>query len=92
MVFNDAAKGRFMSSEPSYPKDGAVGSGTDEPLNETLRHAAAAKEASKASRERSARRGWVTGAAVGVGSAAVVAALLYARSSRRSDRGGNDES
>ena len=75
-----------MSSEPSYPKDAKVGSG--ESLNETLQHAVTAKEAEKRSEERAggSTRSFVRGAAVGVGSAALVAALLYARSSRRSDK------
>ncbi len=73
-----------MSSEPTYPKDAAVG---DAKLNETLKSAAAAKEAGKRA-EGSGRttRRIVTGAAVGIGSAALVAALLYANRSRKSDK------
>lgn len=85
-----------MSSEPSYPKDEKVG---EKPrLNETLSHALTAKEAetraaeAKAEEEASDKKGstrsFVRGAAVGVGSAALVAALLYARrSGRDKDKG-----
>jgi hypothetical protein len=78
-----------MSSEPSYPKDAAVSTGSDE-INETLRHALTAKaaEASSAEGEKGGGRTRfiVKGAAVGIGSAALVAALLYANRSRRSDK------
>jgi hypothetical protein len=78
------AKGHTMSSEPSYPKDAAVG---DPPrLNETLGAAVTAKEAEQAGKEKSSTRSFVRGAAIGVGSAAVVAALLYANRSRKGDR------
>lgn len=74
-----------MSSEPSYPKDAPVGDPAK--LNETLGVAVSAKEAAKQA-EQSGRstRTWVKGAAVGVGSAALVAALLYANRSRRNDK------
>ena len=78
-----------MSTEPSFPEDAKVGAGA-ESLNETLRHAVTAKEAEQRSKEAGSgggrTRSFVKGAAVGVGSAALVAALLYARSSRRSDK------
>jgi alkylation response protein AidB-like acyl-CoA dehydrogenase len=61
-----------MSRPPSYPKDAAIGeSGNDVP--ET------GAEGSKRTRHM------VTGAAIGIGSAAIVAALLYAKK-RKSDR------
>lgn len=76
-----------MAKEPTYPKDAKVGEGSEE-MNETLREAVTRKEAQSASGQKSGgrSRAWVTGAAVGVGSAAVVAALLYANRSRRADR------
>lgn len=76
-----------MSNEPSYPKDAAVGDPSAEG-GETLDVARSAKEATK-SGEKSSNftRNFVAGAAVGVGSAALVAALLYANRSRRSDKG-----
>ncbi|HEY0115782.1 MAG TPA: hypothetical protein VGB54_08680 [Allosphingosinicella sp.] len=75
-----------MSSEPSYPKDAAVGDASKQ--NETLNVAVTAKEAEREAGKSGHRtRTFVTGAAVGVGSAAIVAALLYANRSRRPDRG-----
>jgi len=74
-----------MPSEPSYPKDAAPG---DAKLNETLSHAVTAKEAERnaaeADKPKGSTRSFVRGAAVGVGSAALVAALLYANSRRSS--------
>jgi hypothetical protein len=76
-----------MSSEPSFPKDAAVG---DPPkLNETLGAAVTAKEAEEAAaKDKGSTRSFVRGAAIGVGSAALVAALLYANNRvRRGDKG-----
>jgi predicted phage gp36 major capsid-like protein len=80
-----------MSSEPSYPRDASVG---DAKLNETLSHAVTAKQAEERAAEagdkpKGSARSFVRGAAVGVGSAALVAALLYANRSRFS---GSDKS
>jgi hypothetical protein len=86
-----------MSQDPEFPQEAAVGANpaaasNAAPLNETLSHAVTAKQAEQRSAEKAEKEGaghrsrWVTGAAIGVGSAAVVAALLYARSHRRSDR------
>jgi hypothetical protein len=64
-----------MSRKPSYPKDAAVG---DAP--------AGGDEASQTGIPASKRnKHLATGAAIGIGSAAIVAALLYARK-RKSDR------
>ncbi|HEX8624279.1 MAG TPA: hypothetical protein VF782_04285 [Allosphingosinicella sp.] len=61
-----------MSRQPSYPKDAAVGEAADDP--------------DKAGAEGSKRtKHLVTGAAIGIGSAAIVAALLYAKK-RKTDR------
>jgi len=74
-----------MSTEPSYPKDAKVGDPS--PLNETLGVAVSAKEAEqRVESSKGGTRSWVKGAAVGVGSAALVAALLYANRSRRGDK------
>ncbi len=74
-----------MSSEPSYPKDASVGDPA--PLNETLGAAVTAKEAEeRAGKDKGSTRSFVRGAAIGVGSAALVAALLYARNSWKGDR------
>jgi hypothetical protein len=78
-----------MSSEPTFPKDAAVG---DPPkLNETLTAAVTAKEAEEAATGKAkgstSTRSFVRGAAIGVGSAALVAALLYANTrTRKGDR------
>ena len=60
----------------------------DEPADEApsiLEEAQAAKASTKKS-GASRKRQLVTGAAIGVGSAALVAALLYASRSRKSDK------
>jgi hypothetical protein len=59
-----------MSREPSYPKDAAVGDSAD------------GKEGGEGSKRT---KHLVAGAAIGIGSAALVAALLYANRSRKSD-------
>ncbi len=73
-----------MSSEPSYPEDSPVGDPSK--LNETLNVAVAAKETEERATKKGSARSFVRGAAIGVGSAALVAALLYANRSRRGDR------
>jgi hypothetical protein len=60
-----------MSREPSYPKDAAVG------------ESAEGKEDGEGSKRT---KHLVAGAAIGIGSAALVAALLYANRSRKTDR------
>ena len=67
-----------MAREPSYPDDAPVG----DPAAK-----AADKGEGKAEGGRRTRH-LVTGAAIGIGSAALVAALLYANRSRK---GGSDE-
>ena len=59
-----------MSREPSYPKDAAVGDPAE------------GKEAGEGSKRT---KHLVAGAAIGIGSAALVAALLYANRSRKND-------
>ncbi|HEX8363707.1 MAG TPA: hypothetical protein VD887_06635 [Allosphingosinicella sp.] len=65
-----------MAREPSYPEDAPVGGESE---------AAQAAAAAKASDPRRTRH-LVAGAAIGIGSAALVAALLYANRSRKGDR------
>ncbi len=60
-----------MSRDPSYPKDAAVGDAAD------------GKEAGEGSKRT---KHLMAGAAIGIGSAALVAALLYANRSRKGDR------
>ncbi|MBX3561838.1 MAG: hypothetical protein KF780_08490 [Sphingomonas sp.] len=70
-----------------------MSSDSTEPEDETpsiLEEAAAAKaRADKAAGTKRTRQ-IVTGAAIGVGSAALVAALLYANRARKGDRGGKN--
>ncbi len=61
-----------MSREPTYPKDAAVG-------------AEAAEGADRGQNNRRNKQ-LVKGAAIGIGSAAIVAALLYANRSKRDDK------
>ena len=68
-----------MSREPSYPKDAPVGSA---PESEAAERAASAKTV-----DPKRKKPFVsTGVAVGIGSAAIVAALLYTNRSRKNDR------
>ena len=63
-----------MAREPSYPDDAPVAPPAG----------AAAPDEKKPAAGRT--RHLVTGAAIGIGSAALVAALLYANRSRKTDR------
>jgi len=65
-----------MSRNPSYPKDAAIGDGAKGGEDKGPE---AGAEGSKRTKHL------VTGAAIGIGSAAIVAALLYAKK-RRNDR------
>jgi hypothetical protein len=62
-----------MSRQPSYPKDAAVGD------------AAAAGE-DRGGEPSKRTKHLMTGAAIGIGSAAIVAALLYANRNRKNER------
>ena len=68
-----------MSEEPTFPKDAAVGAGAAKQQAET---AAAGGQDSDARRKKYVK----TGFAVGIGSAAIVAALLYANRGKKNDR------
>jgi hypothetical protein len=68
-----------MSRQPSYPKDAAVGDKADPAAAESGAADTAAPESSRRTKQL------VAGAAIGIGSAAIVAALLYAKK-RKSDR------
>jgi hypothetical protein len=59
-----------MAREPSYPKDAAIGAEPDD------------AEAPGKAGESKRTKHIVAGAAIGIGSAALVAALLYANRSR----------
>ena len=71
-----------MSRQPTYPKDAAVG-GEAAAAGGTSADSAAAPDKGGESSKRT--KHLVTGAAIGIGSAAIVAALLYAKK-RKADR------
>jgi hypothetical protein len=70
-----------MSDEPSYPKDASVDGGTAESSPQSAPQQTAAP--------RRKKQFVKTGVAVGIGSAAIVAALLYANRSKRGDKENN---
>ena len=70
-----------MSRKPSYPKDAPVGG----PAAEGRDGGDPAPAADQAGEGSKRTKHLVTGAAIGIGSAAIVAALLYAKN-RRNDR------
>ena len=67
-----------MAKEPEYPEDAPV-----EPIEGAPQQAAASAKAVDPARKRQLVR---AGVAVGIGSTAIVAALLYANRSRKGDR------
>ena len=70
-----------MAREPSYPEDAPVGEPAGKEAGTGSPGAAAGDKAEGSKRTRHI----VTGAAIGIGSAALVAALLYANRSRKGD-------
>ena len=68
-----------MSHEPSYPKDAAVAGA---PASEAAERAASAQTVDPRRKNQIVK----TSVAVGIGSAAIVAALLYANRGRKTDR------
>lgn len=79
-----------MPADPSVPKAATTAKKT--PKSEPLEAAVIAKEAEeKAEKPRSNTSSFVRGAAVGVGSAALVAALLYANRSRKDSKDSKDK-
>ena len=78
-----------MAREPSYPDDAPIGKPADKaaPVEAAGSDSDDKAPDDKAGESRRTRH-MVTGAAIGIGSAALVAALLYANRSRK---GGNDE-
>ena len=70
-----------MDREPTYPEDAAVGQAAAEPAQ-----ASDANEGTGSTTGPNRTKHLMTGAAIGIGSAALVAALLYANRSRKGDR------
>jgi len=67
-----------MKDQPSYPDDSPVGN----PIGNTSESESSADEKSESGRTRQI----MTGAAIGIVSAALVAALLYANRSRKTPK------
>jgi hypothetical protein len=73
-----------MSDEPTYPKEAVVGAGASEQhANEPSTHQSGADAEGDGRRKKYVK----AGVAVGIGSAAIVAALLYANRGKKHDRG-----
>jgi hypothetical protein len=78
-----------MSRPPSYPKDAGIGSESREGGSSeasTSAGTAVEKAGDKAAGSSKRSKHLRTGAAIGIGSAAIVAALLYANRGRKNDR------
>lgn len=76
----DETRAAPETSLGSTPADDAASGPTEKPVNEIVKSAQLAKEGEeKADRSNESRTAWIAaGVGVGVGSAALVAALLYA--------------
>ncbi len=75
-----------MSDRPTFPKDAAVGADAAKaPRTEAPTAGQAAGTEGDGRRKKYVK----AGVAVGIGSAAIVAALLYANRGKKGDRGGN---
>ena len=72
-----------MPDEPTFPKDAAVGADAARQQDESAAQAGAAEAEGDARRKKYMK----AGVAVGIGSAAIVAARLYANRGKRSDKG-----
>ncbi len=70
-----------MAREPTYPEEATVGKETISASPET-----AGEEGKESKSEPNRAKHLMTGAAIGIGSAALVAALLYANRSRKGDK------
>ena len=67
------------TSMGSAPADDAAGGPTEMPVNEIVKSAQLAKESEKEADKADLRNTWIAaGVGVGIGSAALVAAMLYA--------------
>ena len=73
-----------MAREPSYPADASVGSGASEPASSPP--PAPSTPSAGGAEDGRRRKQLMTGAAIGIGSAALVAALLYANRGKKGDR------
>lgn len=75
------------TSAGSAPADDAASGPTEKPVNEIVKSAQQAKEGEEKAAGGDNRTAWIAaGVGVGVGSAALVAALLYANRDKGKDR------
>lgn len=74
-----------MAREPHYPDDAPIGGAAKAAAEEFKAPPAPAPRAADPRRNKQL----MTGAAIGIGSAAIVAALLYANRRKSGDKGGN---
>lgn len=75
-----------MAREPSYPGDAPVGASRPAPLPSPPAPSEPIAEDPKGASDSRRTKHIVAGAAIGIGSAAIVAALLYANRNRRGDK------
>ena len=76
-----------MAREPTYPEDASVGDAAA-----SSSHESAGGDPNAPKGEPNRAKHLMTGAAIGIGSAALVAALLYANRSRKGDNKGDKTS
>jgi hypothetical protein len=74
-----------MAREPHYPDDAPIGGAAKAAAQDFTPPPAPAPRSGDPKRNKQL----MTGAAIGIGSAAIVAALLYANRRKGGDRGGN---
>jgi hypothetical protein len=75
-----------MAQEPHYPKDAPVGSDAQAPGESS---GSSGEQAAAKPGEPKRSKHLMAGAAIGIGSAAIVAALLYANRKGKSEKTGN---
>ena len=77
-----------MAREPSFPNDASIGASAAAAAKDA--EAQASPPAPAAAPDNARKKQLMTGAAIGIGSAAIVAALLYANRGRKGgDKAGN---
>ena len=75
----DETRADSETTPGSAPADDAAGGSTEKPVNEIVKSAQDAKDGEERAPEENNRGAWIAaGVGVGIGSAALVAALLYA--------------
>lgn len=83
----DESRAASPTPDGSAPADDAAGGNAEKPVNEIVKSAQLAKEGEKKAEGGDNRTAWIAaGVGVGVGSAALVAALLYANRDKGRDK------